>query len=50
MRHEFAWIGGDTDTLADALDFSLQRVEIGRCGDAGPDSVRLFRAERPDPG
>ena len=50
MRHEFARIGRHADALADALDLGLQRIEVGRGGDAGPDRMRLPRAEGADAG
>ena len=48
MRREFARIGVDAETLADAVDLALQRVEIGRSGGAGIDRMRLPRPEGAD--
>src|SRR6185312_11853014 len=48
MRHEFARIGGNAEPVADAVDFALQRREIGRSGRTGPDRMRLLLAESAD--
>jgi len=48
MRRELARIGRHAETLADAFDLRLQRIEVGRGRDAGPYRMRLLLSESAD--
>jgi len=48
MRGELARIRRQAEALADALDFGLKCIHLGRRCDAGPDRVRLFLPEGAD--